>query len=65
MNLGEIQLQKLCNLFKKCKFLLGIHLSDNNITHASNFMQLMASFNIYQLDLISINRDFDEDNRVE
>jgi len=68
MNFNGPSLQKLIKMLKQCQFLLGIHLSDNNITNVyynkdtqdydydEQFYLCIAEFDITDLDLIAINR---------
>lgn len=62
MNLNEEQVRTLIRIFKGCQFLLGIHLSDNNIAASQTsksseyFHEIMQIFGIRNLDLQAINR---------
>ena len=51
MNLEKTQILTLLNLFKNLKFLLGIHLSDNNYTNQPYFIEGMNKFGIEYRDI--------------
>ena len=57
MNLGEPQVMKLITELDKCPFILGIHLSDNDITKQPYFYDIMKHYNISKTDLKAISRD--------
>ena len=56
MNLLPAQIKLLLQLFKKCKFLVGFHLSDNNITNTDLFEYMISLYNIKEADLNGINK---------
>ena len=62
MNLNEDQVSKLLEIFKGCQFLLGFHLSDNNIIRSCSgsgneyFKGIMELFSIRPGDLVAVNR---------
>ena len=51
MNFEKPQILTLLNLFKNLKFLLGIHLSDNNMTDQDYFIDAMGSLGIEYRDI--------------
>ena len=56
MNLTEKYVRKLVNMFKKCKFLMAFHLSDNNITKEPYFWEIMEEFDIKSADLTALDK---------
>jgi hypothetical protein len=64
MNLGDEQLRYLIELFKNCQFLLGIHLSDNDITNNPYFHEIVNGFHISNIDLCAANRDYETHNEA-
>ena len=57
MNLGKPQVMKLMVELDKCPFLLGVHLTDNDITKQPYFYDIMKHYKISSTDLKAINRD--------
>ena len=46
MNLGQTQVMKLIVQLDQCPFLIGIHLTDNDITKQAYFFDIMNHYNI-------------------
>lgn len=68
MNLKAAQLSRIIQLLKRCQFLLGFHLSDNDITkckwnskindhdYEETFYECTEEFGLTEEDLIAVNR---------
>ena len=66
MNLGYEQIMLLLKLFKRCHFMIGIHLNNNGITLSKKyFKEVMRLFDIREADLIACNRSKEADAKGE